>query len=234
MKKKEPLKIVISHIIEREILSGIWKEGVLLPSEIKLCERFNVSRITIRAAIQILETRGFVKSIKGKGTKVISSNPNTTLNFNSFTSDSPTNEDILAVIELRKVFEKGITGIAAERITDLEIKELEKVYKNMISNAGNIDEFSKTDFQFHILLGTATKNPFIIKTYKSMQTYLSNTMEHIVSIRGSAAGIRYHKQLLEALKAHDKTRAEQIMEEHIQDTIDAIAIFYSEHEKEDL
>ena len=65
-----------------------------------------------------------------------------------------------------------------------------------------------------------------------MQTYLSDTMEEIVSIMGSANGLRYHKLLLEALKKHDKEAAEKIMEEHIQDTIDAIAIFFNEHQNE--
>ncbi len=229
MKKKEPLKVVISHTLEKEILSGIWQIGSLLPSEINLCERFSVSRITIRAAIQILEIRGFVKSIKGKGTEIISINPNSTLNFNSFTSEKPSNDDIIAVIELRKVFEKGIAGIAAERINKNEIIELEEIYKHMVTSARNTEEFSKTDFQFHVLLGTATKNPFIIKTYESMQTYLSETMEQIVSIMGSANGLRFHKQLLEALKTHDKDLAEKIMENHIQDTIDAITLFFTEH-----
>ncbi len=232
MTKKIPLKIKIATILENEIISKKWELGELLPSEIKLCERFSVSRITIRAAIQTLEVKGYVKSIKGKGTEVVSLDPSSSISFNSFKTDKPSNEDVLSVIELRKVFEKGITGIAAEKITDLEIIELEKIYQHMIASARNTEEYSKTDFQFHVLLGNATKNPFIIKTYASMQTYLSETMEEIVSIMGSANGLRYHKLLLEALKKHDKESAEKIMEEHIQDTIDSIAIFFNEHKNE--
>jgi GntR family transcriptional repressor for pyruvate dehydrogenase complex len=229
MKNKESKKIIISRTIENEITTGIWKISTLLPSESKLCERFSVSRITVRAAIQNLEEKGFVKTIKGKGTEVVSISPSTTLDFKSFNNAQPSNEDIIYVIELRKVFETGITGIAAERITDSELEELEKVYQHMVTTARNTEEFSKTDFQFHVLIGNATKNPFIIKTYLSMQTYLSDTMEQIVSIMGSANGLKYHKQLIEALKDHNKKLAEKIMEEHIQDTIDSITMFFNEH-----
>ncbi|MBK5200688.1 MAG: FadR family transcriptional regulator [Spirochaetaceae bacterium] len=229
MKNKESKKIMVSRILESEIISGIWGISTLLPSEAKLCEKFSVSRITARAAIQNLVDKGFVKTTRGKGTEVISINPSTTLDFNSFNNSQPSNEDIIYVIELRKVFETGIAGIAAERITSPELEQLEKVYQHMINTARNTEEFSKTDFQFHVLIGNATKNPFIIKTYQSMQTYLSNTMEQIVSIMGSANGLKYHKRLLEALKDHNKKLAEKIMEGHIQDTIDSITLFFTEH-----
>lgn len=64
------LKEQLITIIEGEIESGVYKEGDLLPREIDYQERYNVSRITVRAAIGELEQRGYVERIKGKGTIV--------------------------------------------------------------------------------------------------------------------------------------------------------------------
>ena len=49
-----------------------WKYSVnsFIPSEINLMKEFNVSRVTIRRAIQELELIGLVERIHGKGTRV--------------------------------------------------------------------------------------------------------------------------------------------------------------------
>lgn len=60
--------------IKRSILvmldSGELGENSLLPSERELMQNYNVSRITVRKAIQELEQEGFVYKVQGKGTFV--------------------------------------------------------------------------------------------------------------------------------------------------------------------
>ncbi|MGL4344998.1 MAG: GntR family transcriptional regulator [Cellulosilyticaceae bacterium] len=64
------LKEQLIAIIEEEIESGVYGEGDLLPREIDYQEKYDISRITVRAAIGELEQRGYVERIKGKGTLV--------------------------------------------------------------------------------------------------------------------------------------------------------------------
>lgn len=51
-----------------EIESGGFQGDGRLPSETELCERFNVSRITVRRAVADLETMGMVTRRQGRGT----------------------------------------------------------------------------------------------------------------------------------------------------------------------
>jgi len=60
----------VYEIILKEISSGSYPTGSLLPSENQLAERFNVSRPTIRAAFARLLERGYVKRRRGVGTYV--------------------------------------------------------------------------------------------------------------------------------------------------------------------
>lgn len=57
-------------IIKEDIASGVLKVGDLLPPELTLCERYCISRSTVRQALSALEVEGLVERCRGKGTFV--------------------------------------------------------------------------------------------------------------------------------------------------------------------
>jgi GntR family transcriptional regulator len=57
-------------ILQSGILSGRFPNGSLLPSEDALAETYQVSRATVRRAMQTLERKGGVKRLHGVGTRV--------------------------------------------------------------------------------------------------------------------------------------------------------------------
>ena len=61
---------VIMDQIERLILEGKVRPGQKLPSERSLAEEFDVSRPTVREAVQKLEARGLIQRRHGGGTFV--------------------------------------------------------------------------------------------------------------------------------------------------------------------
>jgi GntR family transcriptional regulator len=65
-----PLYYQLVVIFKRLILNGTLKEGDVLPSELELCERFGISRSTVRQAFASLEKEGIVERHRGKGTFV--------------------------------------------------------------------------------------------------------------------------------------------------------------------
>lgn len=56
--------------LREEIEDGTYKYGDVIPGENRLCEMFNVSRITVRQALQELCRTGHVQPQRGIGTKV--------------------------------------------------------------------------------------------------------------------------------------------------------------------
>ena len=62
----------IEETFATEIAQGDYRPGDQLPTEDALLERFQVSRITVRRAIQNLVTRGLLEIRRGLGTFVLS------------------------------------------------------------------------------------------------------------------------------------------------------------------
>lgn len=63
-----PLYQQVKEFLEEKIKSKDCKIGDILPSELELKERFNVSRSTIRQAFYELSKEGYIERKRGKGT----------------------------------------------------------------------------------------------------------------------------------------------------------------------
>ena len=66
-----PIYSQISEDLRFKISSGEWAEGEKIPAELELCEIYNVSRITIRKAIDELVRAGYLYRERAKGTFVL-------------------------------------------------------------------------------------------------------------------------------------------------------------------
>lgn len=83
-----PLYYQLMDIIIEQIESGDLKEHDKLPSERELCERYNVSRTTVRQTMQELEKERLIYKQHGKGTFVSPKVINQSLvKFYSFTEE---------------------------------------------------------------------------------------------------------------------------------------------------
>lgn len=68
--KGEALYVQIKDILIERIQQGVWKPNALIPTEQELINEFNVSRTTIRQAINKLVENGLVEKKQGRGTIV--------------------------------------------------------------------------------------------------------------------------------------------------------------------
>jgi len=65
-----PLYIQVAELLKSKIIAGEYKLGERLPRELTLAENYNVSRITIRSALDLLANEGVIIKKQGKGTFV--------------------------------------------------------------------------------------------------------------------------------------------------------------------
>lgn len=76
---KEKLYVQMYSIFLQKIENGEWQSGTKIPTENQLCNLYNVSKVTVREAIQELVREGFLKRQQGKGTFVTYSIPHSGL-----------------------------------------------------------------------------------------------------------------------------------------------------------
>ena len=70
-----PLYLQVVRALKDEIIGGVHPVGSQLPTEEELCERFSVSRYTVREALRRLREDGLVSSRQGAGTTVVPPRP---------------------------------------------------------------------------------------------------------------------------------------------------------------
>jgi len=73
----DPLYEQIAQILAARIADGTYPPRRRIPSEAGIVDEFGVSRPTARAAVQLLAERGLVHTVRGKGTYVVDTPPQT-------------------------------------------------------------------------------------------------------------------------------------------------------------
>ena len=222
--KTESLRSQVYMQLKSQLMSGVWKAGEKLPSENELCTTFGVSRVTVRAAIQQLEILGLVETRHGGGNFVRDFSTINAMDALHPLIQISENQDIITVLEYRKIVEKGTIGLVVPKITPKDIEFLEETYSMMValSSTKEAEKQASADHLFHFRLAQIAKNPIITKVYEIINVILSTTMVNVVELLGTELGLRYHRQLIDALKSGDKALCESLMDAHIEETIQGI------------
>jgi GntR family transcriptional regulator len=68
---EQPLYLSVYEALRDALLDKTWTIGASLPSEADLSHRFQVSRITVRHALRLLETDGYIRKARAKRPVVV-------------------------------------------------------------------------------------------------------------------------------------------------------------------
>ncbi|MGX7264366.1 GntR family transcriptional regulator [Enterococcus crotali] len=92
MRRKSVLYLDVAEQIKADIMNGTYPVGSLLPTEAELEQLFDVSKITVRRAIELLSSEELVEKKSGKGTTILSNRPYNKLSkagtFTEYLNDS--------------------------------------------------------------------------------------------------------------------------------------------------
>jgi len=204
--------------IQEKIISGEWKPGMKIMSELKLAEEFHVSRVSVREAIEKMAAVNIVSKKQGGGTFVNDLKPSLYLNslIPMITLDKDNYNDIL---EFRLIIESEASKLCAQRCTDGLIKEIEDCYNNMIEYQNDFEKFTEEDLNFHMKIVEGSNSPLIIKVNEILKNLLSYHQKLLYKNLGPSGGISEHKLIFEAIKNRDSELAKLFAKRHIERTI---------------
>jgi GntR family transcriptional repressor for pyruvate dehydrogenase complex len=201
------------------IKEGKLQPGEKLPPERTLAEYFGVGRSSLREAINILETLGFVEIKKRKGIYIQS-------------VSSPIMSDPLIQIleedegklyklyELRKDIELASTYLAAGRRTATDLSNMLKPLKRMEGDAKSAYFSLSDDVEFHLAIAQATHNFLRVHILKNIldlaDDYMGLIARKLVEEKtGVFSILDQHTRIYEAVKKRDQDGARSMMEEHL-------------------
>ena len=215
--EKDVLPKRIAERILTLIRENHFGPGDRLPPERELATMMQVSRPSVREALQALSILNIVEIRQGAGTYVTSLEPQLLvepLNF-VFSLDNST---LLELAAARKILEVGIAAIAAQNITDEEIAALEACLEKSSAAVASDDynAFLQSDIELHSIIATASRNPILIRFMDSISQLGLASRQQTVKIPNLAReGVDNHRALVAALKAHNPEAAKQAMLEHL-------------------
>jgi DNA-binding FadR family transcriptional regulator len=205
---------------------GRLKPGDRLPSERELCERFGVSRVTVREALRVLEAGGLIEIRVGARGGAFVTTPTSRqvgegladlLNLSPLTAPD--------VTEARQVFELGIVALVVERATAEDVAALREMVR-MHREALERGEYAMSmSAEFHVRVAACTHNPAIEMLVQSFHgPLLMSLLEaQVVAPLMGHRGTEEHEAFIDAIEARDVARAEAIMRAHLQRTADRVA-----------
>lgn len=189
---------------------GTYPPGTRLPGERELAEEFGVSRVTIREAEVAMQAMGRVTIKTGSGVYVAKEQKPADTNVPEVNA--------FELTEARVLFEAEAAALAATLITDETIGELEKLCESLSCDASE-PSHETADREFHLTIARATRNRAVLHVIENlwrMRTELGGVkrVHEDVCRREPGSRIEEHRQILDALKAHDPVAARAAMRAH--------------------
>lgn len=223
-------KVRVSDTVVEQILSliedGTLQIGDQLPSERQLVDQFHVARASVREALRILEFEGVVEVQPGRGIFVIGNGSNQGADeeivrqwFKEHTSE------ILEILQVRKALECEATYYAALKALPEVIQDLRITLETAEAaiEEGNLDKLVQLDRHFHRVLVSASGNKLLADLIDMTVDALLNPRRSLMRLPGRAPlSWQAHRNIFEAVAAHDADAAQQAMEAHIMNVREAI------------
>jgi DNA-binding GntR family transcriptional regulator len=203
------------EVLQRGIQSGRYPAGSRL-KEVELADDLGMSRTPIREAIRRLERDGVVEIIPNRGAAV----------------RSWTAEEVDDAYALRAVLEGFSASRAAVRIDQAGLDNLEQINNELERRVRESPEDTgpliRLNAAFHEAITKASQNNRIADVLpQATEAPIAMKQAFWQSARAREFAVVYHREIVEALRAHDAVRAEAVMRSHVF----AVKDFFTEHQR---
>lgn len=196
----------VHAVLQEAILSGILPPGERLLVD-EVAAHFGVSKIPVREALKALEVEGWVQSQPRRGTYV-----------------RPLERAHLKeIFEMRRLLEPYSAGVAAERRSEAQLRELRGLLSDTAQalKAGDVAAVSALNSRFHSVMAEAAGNALMSEAIARLELQLRRYFVS-VDLQQRKESMAQHKAIFEAIKDKDARRAAELTLAHIDHT-EAIA-----------
>jgi GntR family transcriptional repressor for pyruvate dehydrogenase complex len=216
------------------IRTGQILPGDRLDSVQQLAENFHVGRSAIREALSALRAMGLVEMKQGEGTFVKSFEASQII-FPLSTAILMNKDDVIHLIEVRKIIEAGTAACAARKRTEEDIEAMSIALEEMRKAQGNGEIGDQADYKFHLTIANASHNPLL----SNLLMYVSETMLQtqrevrrlwLFSKQTTSEQLyEQHRQIFHAILEMDEDKSRKAMLSHLDNVEGILEKYYQEN-----
>lgn len=181
----------VCQSIKQDIVSGFWKAGDKLPSEAEFAESFGVNRLSVRMALQKLNTLGIIETRVGEGSFVCDFSLKPVLS--ELTVFYEGEDKYRDVRQLRNLLENECLCVATKSATDAEKQKLKEaldnynrcsdIYNEDIDDPQRLKQLVDADFNFHYQIIKMSHNQLYKDIYYMVQQLIRSHITKMLSTR---------------------------------------------------
>lgn len=213
MAPRKPLAQAAADSIMNYIRENDLKPGDKIPTEPELASLLKVGRGTVREAVGSLVSRNILDVRQGSGTFIsdkqgVVEDP---LGLNLYSDDLQT---ALEIMEVRLMIEPQIAFRAALEASDEQIAALEEQCALIEKQIRNGKPYRKEDARFHQMIGECCRNTIIARL---IPVITSSVIRNVDATRDRyrRQTLIHHRQVMNAIAAHDPYTAQYTMTTHL-------------------
>lgn len=210
----------VEETIKSAILDGELKSGEMLPSEAELARQFNVSRTTLREALQSLVTQNLIHKVPGaRGGNFVQ-----TVDYRSLGDvviESVDNLlalgsiDFMEVAAVRQQLEVPSVRLAAENRTDEDVEKLRETVEKQKNASVDDPEVPGLDQRFHTQIADASGNR-VLASFVAALHHATEPVDYLeLSSEVGRETVRQHLAIVRAIRHQDPDAAEAAIIEHL-------------------
>lgn len=208
-----PVYQVVTERLRHAIHIGTYLPGDKLPPERRLARQLGVSRMTVRDALRVLRTEGYISSTRGAAGGI------TVLDQGQ---DEKRLRPLLRrrmaeldeAFEFRIAVEGAAARLGAQRRTKGDLARLRQAYLEL-ERGRETARFRAADNVFHLAVADAARNRFMREAIESVRALTWMPIDQLIP-NVFASAHEHHAQILRAIEDRDPEAAERAVVAHIQ------------------
>ena len=213
----QAVKAVRAHIQSYDL-----KVGDPLPGDSHFASEVGVSRAVMREAFGALAALRVLDVANGRRARVGAMDGSvmaTSINHAVATAQI----SVIDVWEVRRTIEVRIAALAAERRTDEQAAEIQRLAQALADNAADLSLLTQHDISFHQRIATASGNALFAQMVRSyaalMEVAVPQAWETRATREETDAIIERHHEVARAIAARNAAAAAAAMEAHFDTSI---------------
>ena len=197
--ENQSIKDQVYQGILEDILDGVYDVNTVI-REKEMIEKYHVSKTPVREALVQLCAENTLRNIPRYGYQVVAITP----------------QQILEVIEYRKIIELGALSVSASRMTEANLQELDAINEEekRIASIHDYKIHWNCNLEFHRKLCSFAGNSYLQQALEEamrLYTRISNQYYATIWNHHNKQGIGNHEQIVEALRSQELDRAKEIL-----------------------